>query len=32
MIEGGRQEVLTGLQPGQQVVTHALLLETAGNQ
>ncbi len=32
MIDGNRQEILSGLQPGQQVVTHALLLETAGNQ
>ncbi len=30
MMDGGRQEVLSGLQPGQQVVTNALLLETAG--
>jgi cobalt-zinc-cadmium efflux system membrane fusion protein len=32
MIEGNRQEILTGIQPGQQVVGNALLLETAGNQ
>lgn len=32
MLEGGRQEILSGLKPGQQVVTNALLLETAGNQ
>jgi len=32
MVEGNRQEILSGLQPGQQVVDHALLLETAGNQ
>jgi cobalt-zinc-cadmium efflux system membrane fusion protein len=32
MIEGSRQEILSGLQPGQQVVANALLLETAGNQ
>ena len=32
MLDGGRQEVLFGLQPGKQVVTNALLLETAGNQ
>lgn len=32
MLEGGRQQILSGLQPGQQIVTHALLLETAGNQ
>jgi membrane fusion protein, heavy metal efflux system len=31
MLGGNRQEVLSGLQPGQQVVTNALLLETAGN-
>jgi cobalt-zinc-cadmium efflux system membrane fusion protein len=32
MIEGNRQEILSGIQPGQQVVGNALLLETAGNQ
>jgi cobalt-zinc-cadmium efflux system membrane fusion protein len=32
MLDGARQEILSGLQPGQQVVTNALLLETAGNQ
>ena len=32
MLSGNRQEILSGLQPGQQVVTNALLLETAGNQ
>jgi len=32
MIEGNRQEILSGIQPGQQVVSNALLLETAGNQ
>lgn len=32
MLDGNRQEVLSGLEPGQQVVTNALLLETAGNQ
>jgi cobalt-zinc-cadmium efflux system membrane fusion protein len=32
MLDGNRQEILSGLQPGQQVVTNALLLETAGNQ
>ncbi len=32
MLEGNRQEILSGLSPGQQVVTKALLLETAGNQ
>jgi cobalt-zinc-cadmium efflux system membrane fusion protein len=32
MVDGSHQEILSGLQPGQQVVTNALLLETAGNQ
>jgi cobalt-zinc-cadmium efflux system membrane fusion protein len=32
MLDGNRQEILSGLEPGQQVVTNALLLETAGNQ
>jgi cobalt-zinc-cadmium efflux system membrane fusion protein len=32
MIAGNRQEILSGIQPGQQVVSNALLLETAGNQ
>jgi cobalt-zinc-cadmium efflux system membrane fusion protein len=32
MITGNRQEVLSGLEPGRQVVANALLLETAGNQ
>ena len=32
MLDGSRQEILSGLQPGQQVVGNALLLETAGNQ
>jgi cobalt-zinc-cadmium efflux system membrane fusion protein len=32
MLDGNRQEILSGLAPGQQVVTNALLLETAGNQ
>jgi cobalt-zinc-cadmium efflux system membrane fusion protein len=32
MLEGNRQEILSGLDPGQKVVTNALLLETAGNQ
>jgi cobalt-zinc-cadmium efflux system membrane fusion protein len=31
MLPGDRQEILSGIQPGQQIVTHALLLETAGN-
>jgi len=32
MLDGNRQEILSNLEPGQQVVTNALLLETAGNQ
>jgi cobalt-zinc-cadmium efflux system membrane fusion protein len=32
MISGNRQVILSGINPGQQVVTNALLLETAGNQ
>jgi len=32
MLSGDRQEILSGLEPGQRVVTNALLLETAGNQ
>jgi cobalt-zinc-cadmium efflux system membrane fusion protein len=32
MLDGNRQEILSGIQPGQQVVTNALLLETAGDQ
>jgi cobalt-zinc-cadmium efflux system membrane fusion protein len=32
MLAGNRQEVLSGIAPGQRVVTNALLLETAGNQ
>jgi len=32
MLDGNRQEILSGLQPGQQVVTNALLLDSAGNQ
>jgi cobalt-zinc-cadmium efflux system membrane fusion protein len=32
MIDGNRQQILSGLQPGQQVVTNALLLDAAGNQ
>jgi cobalt-zinc-cadmium efflux system membrane fusion protein len=32
IVDGDRQEILSGIQPGQQVVTKALLLETAGNQ
>jgi cobalt-zinc-cadmium efflux system membrane fusion protein len=32
ILSGSRQEILSGIEPGQQVVTNALLLETAGNQ
>jgi cobalt-zinc-cadmium efflux system membrane fusion protein len=32
MLDGNRQEILSGLAPGQQVVGNALLLETAGNR
>ena len=32
MADGNRQEILSGIQPGQQVAGNALLLETAGNQ
>lgn len=32
MLSGNRQEILSGIDPGQQVVTNALLLETAGTQ
>ena len=32
MLDGNRQEILSGLDPGQKIVTNALLLETAGNQ
>ncbi len=32
MVDGSHQEILSGLAPGQQVVTNALLLETTGNQ
>ena len=32
MLSGNRQEILSGLEPGEQVVTSALLLETAGDQ
>jgi cobalt-zinc-cadmium efflux system membrane fusion protein len=32
MLPGNMQELLAGIQPGQKVVTNALLLETAGNQ
>jgi cobalt-zinc-cadmium efflux system membrane fusion protein len=32
MLSGNRQVILSGVNPGQQVVNNALLLETAGNQ
>lgn len=32
MLEGNRQEILSGIKPGTQIVTNALLLETAGTQ
>ena len=32
MLEGNRQQILSGIEPGTQVVTNALLLETAGTQ
>jgi cobalt-zinc-cadmium efflux system membrane fusion protein len=32
MLEGNRQQILAGISPGTQVVTNALLLETAGNE
>jgi cobalt-zinc-cadmium efflux system membrane fusion protein len=32
MVEGSRQEILSGLNPGQQVVADALSLEAAGSQ
>jgi len=32
MLDGNRQEILSGIAPGEQVVGNALLLETAGNQ
>jgi len=32
MISGNQQEIVSGLVPGERVVTNALLLETAGNQ
>ena len=32
MLEGNRQQILSGLDPGQRVATNALLLDTAGNQ
>lgn len=32
MLDNNRQQILSGLEPGQQVVTNALLLDAAGNQ
>ncbi len=32
VIDNNRQQVVSGIEPGQQVVSNALLLETAGNQ
>lgn len=32
MLPGNRQEILSPLQPGQQIINNALMLETAGNQ
>ena len=32
MLDGNRQQILSGISPGTQVVTNALLLETAGNE
>ena len=32
MLDGNRQQILSGLQPGQQVVNNALLLDASGNQ
>ena len=32
MLSGNRQVILSGIEPGRQVVANALLLETAGNQ
>jgi cobalt-zinc-cadmium efflux system membrane fusion protein len=32
ILSGSRQEILSGIQPGQQLIANALLLETAGNQ
>jgi len=32
MLAGNQQQILSGLQPGQQVVTNALMLDAAGNQ
>jgi cobalt-zinc-cadmium efflux system membrane fusion protein len=32
MLSGNRQMIFSGIDPGQQVVSNALMLETAGNQ
>jgi membrane fusion protein, heavy metal efflux system len=32
MLSGNRQQILSGLQPGQKIVTNALMLDAAGNQ
>ncbi|HEX4032544.1 MAG TPA: efflux RND transporter periplasmic adaptor subunit [Terracidiphilus sp.] len=32
MLDGNRQQILSGLQPGQKIATNALLLDAAGNQ
>ncbi len=32
MLSGNRQVILSGIEPGQQIVSNALMLETAGNQ
>jgi cobalt-zinc-cadmium efflux system membrane fusion protein len=32
MLDGGRQQILSGIEPGQQVVNNALMLDAAGNQ
>ena len=32
MLDGNRQQVLSGIEPGQQVVSNALLLDAAGNR
>lgn len=32
IIDNNRQQIVSGIQPGQQVVSNALLLETAGNE
>jgi cobalt-zinc-cadmium efflux system membrane fusion protein len=32
MLAGGRQVILSGIEPGQQVIGNALMLESVGNQ